>query len=193
MTIDNKLSWNSHVDQVTKRANQTTAFPRRNLSSCSKDVKAQCYKSLVRTQLEYAATCWDPYVKTNSAKVEVVQRRAAIFCFNDYRRTSSVSSMMQDLGWKQLQTRRQQNKTVMMYRIVNNFVEIPANQYLTLTGVSTRGHQQRFLPYFCSVNAYHGSFFLSAIRLWNALPASTVSAQSIDDFKALICADIPKP
>ena len=28
----------------------------------------------------------------------------------------------------QLQTRRQQNKTVMIYRIVNNLVEIPANQ-----------------------------------------------------------------
>ena len=193
VTIDNKLSWNSHVDQVTKRANQTTAFLRRNLSSCSKDVKAQCYKSLVRPQLEYAATTWDPYTKTNSAKVEAVQRRAARFCFNDYRQTSSVSSMMQDLGWEQLQTRRQQNKTVMMYRIVNNLVEIPANQYLIPTGVSTRGHQQRFLPYYCSVNAYQGSFFPSAIRLWNALPASTVSAQSIDDFKDLICADIPRP
>ena len=134
-------SWNSHVNQVTKMANQTTAFLRRNLSSCSKDVKAQCYKSLVRPQLEYAATTWDPYTKTNSVKVEAVQRRAARFCFNDYRQTSSVSSMMQDLGWEQLQTRRQQNKTVMMYRIVNNLVEIPANQYLTPTGVSTRGHQ----------------------------------------------------
>ena len=90
VTIDNKLSWNSHVNQVTKRANQTTAFLRRNLSSCSKDVKAQCYKSLVRPQLEYAATTWDPYTKTNSAKVEAVQRQATRFCFNDYR---------QDLGW----------------------------------------------------------------------------------------------
>ena len=186
-------SLNSHVDQVTKRANQTTAFLQRILSNCSKDVKAQCYKSLVRPQLECAATTWDTYTKTNSAKVEAVQRRTARFCFHDKRQTSSVSSMMQDLGWEQLQTRRQQNKTVMMYRIVNNLVEIPANQYLTPTGVSTRGHQQRFLPYYCSVNAYQGPFFSSAIRLWNALPASTVSAQSIDDFKVLICADIPRP
>ena len=107
VTIDNKMSWNSHVDQVTKRANQTTAFLRRNLPSCSKDVKAKCYKYLVRPQLEYAATCWDRYTKTNSAKVEAVQRRAARFCFKGYRRTSSVSSMIQDLGWEQLQTRRQ--------------------------------------------------------------------------------------
>ena len=132
VTIDNKLSWNSHVNQVTKRPNQTTAFLRTNLSSCSKDVKAQCYKSQVRPQLEYAATTWDPYTKTNSAKVEAVQRRSTRFCFNDYRQTSSVSSMMQDLGWEQLQTRCQQNKTVMMYRIVNNLVEIPADQNETV-------------------------------------------------------------
>ena len=40
--------------------------------------------------------------------------------------------MMQDLGWEQLQTRCQQNKTVMMYRIVNNLVEIPADQNETV-------------------------------------------------------------
>ena len=56
--------------------------------------------------------------------------------------------MMQDLGWEQLQTKLQQNKTVMIY---NSLVEISANQYLTPTGVSTRGHQQRLLPYYCSV------------------------------------------
>ena len=56
VTIDNKLSWNSHVNQVTKKANQTTAFLQKNLSSCLKDVKAQRYKSLVRPQLEDAAT-----------------------------------------------------------------------------------------------------------------------------------------
>ena len=134
----------------------------------------------------------DPYTKTNSAKVEAVQRQAARFCFNDYRQTSSVSSLVQDLGLEQLQTRCQQNKTEMIYRIVNNLVEIPVNQYLTPAGVSTRGHQQRFLPYYCSVNAYQGSF-PSAIRLWNALLASTASAQSIDYFKVLICVDIPRP
>ena len=134
VTIDNKLSWNSDVDQSTKRVNQTSAFLRRNLSSCSKYVKAKCYMSLNRPQLEYAATIWEPHTNTNSFKMEAVQRRAARFCSNDYRRASSVSSMKQ--GWEQLQTRRQQNKTVMMYCIVNNLVEIPASKYLTSTGIN---------------------------------------------------------
>ena len=55
---DSKLSWNSHIDAVTKRTNQTTAFLRRNLSSCTKDVKAQRYKSIGRPHLEYTLTVW---------------------------------------------------------------------------------------------------------------------------------------
>ena len=45
VTIDNTLSLNSHIDIVTKKANQTTAFLRRNLSSCPKDVKAKVHSS----------------------------------------------------------------------------------------------------------------------------------------------------
>ena len=157
VTIDSKLYWIAMWTWWLKRANQTTAFLRRNLS-CSRDVKAKCYKSLVRLQMDYASTTWDPYTKTNAAKIEAVQRRTARFCFSDYSRTSSVTSMMQELGWEDLQTRWQQNKAIMMYKIVNNLVDIPADQYLTTAGASTRGHKQRYLVPFCSVNACKGSF-----------------------------------
>jgi hypothetical protein len=75
VTIDNTLSWNSHIDIMTKKANNTTAFLRRNLSSCPADVKSACYKTLVRPQLEYAVTVWDPWTQTNISKIEAVQRR----------------------------------------------------------------------------------------------------------------------
>ena len=139
VTIDNKLSCNSHVDVVTKRANKTTAFLRRNISACSRDIKWKCYKSVVRPQLDYASTTWDPYTKTNSAKVEAFQRRAVRLCYNDYSGTCSVTSTMQELCWEDLQARWQQNKAIMMYKIVN-LVDIPAAQYLTTAGASTRGH-----------------------------------------------------
>ena len=115
VTIEKKQSWNSHIDMVTKRANQTISFLQRNLSSFPKDIKEASYKTLVRPQLEYAATVCDPSTKTVINKVEAVQRRAARFCHNDYRRTSSVTSMIQNLEWEELQHRRKQCKTIMMY------------------------------------------------------------------------------
>ena len=194
ITIDDKLTWNSHTDKVTKRANQTTAFLCRNPPTCTKEVKARCYKSLVRPQLENAATIWGPHIKVNATKVEAVQRRAARFCFNDCRRTSNVTSMLQELGWEDLQTRRQQNKAIMMNKIVNNLVEIPVDQYLTIDGESTSlGNQIRFLVPFCLIYAYKGSVFPTAILLWKALPASIVPVPPpLEDFKVHVCADISR-
>ena len=34
VTTDNTLSWNHHINTITKKANNATAFVRRNLSSC---------------------------------------------------------------------------------------------------------------------------------------------------------------
>ena len=68
-----------------------------------------------------ASTVRDPVTKSSIAKLESVQRRAARFCCSDYRRTSSVTSMLQYLGWRTLN-----QGEILMYRIVNNLVEIPA-------------------------------------------------------------------
>ena len=66
---------NPHIEAVTKKANNTVSFLRRNLSTYAKDVKETCYKSLVRPQLEYAASVWDPHTKSNINKVESVKQR----------------------------------------------------------------------------------------------------------------------
>ena len=149
-------------------------------------MKEASYKTLVRPQLEYAATVWDPSSKTGINKVEDVQRCSARFCLNDYRRTSSVTSMIQNLGLEELQHPREQCKTIMMYRIVNDLIDNPAENYLTHSGTTTRGHGPWFLVPYCSVNAYKSSFFPSTIRLWNSLPVSAVTLPSLDAFKGCV-------
>ena len=134
-----------------------------------------------------------PCNKVHIAKLESVQRRAARFCYNDYRRTSSVTSMLPELGFKDLQSRRDQSKLTMMHMIVNNSIEIPVGQYLNATDVAAREHHQRFQPIYCSINAYKGSAFPSTVRLWNGLPASVISAPTLKDLKLLVGADILRP
>ena len=97
LTFSNTLSWNSYIDTITKKANNTTAFLRRNLSTCPRKVKYTCYRTFVRPQVEYAATVWDPYTTDNIRKVEAVQRRAARFVTGDYRYTSSVTAITESL------------------------------------------------------------------------------------------------
>ena len=125
--ISENLSWNAHIAATAKKASNSLAFLRRNLTSCPPDIKAQSYQTLVRPILEYASTVWDPYTTTNINQIEAVQRRAARFVKGDYKTTSSTSQMIRDLDWPTLQDRRVNAKLVMVYRIVNHLIDVPSS------------------------------------------------------------------
>ena len=58
-TMTNDLRWNTHVGNIFRKGNSTLSFLRRNLSSCTREVK-----EMVRPILEYASPVWDPSGKT---------------------------------------------------------------------------------------------------------------------------------
>ena len=182
VTIQKNLKWNEHINQLTKKANSTTAFLRRNLHHCPSSTKSLCYLTLVRPLTEYASVVWDPFTTENINKLEMVQRRAARMVYSDYRTTSSVTTMLAQLQWNTLQERRAQHKAIMMYRIVNQLVDIPSQTLIPT--ISPRGNNITFLVPYARVLSYQRSFFPDAIRTWNALPAEVVNAPSIDCFKA---------
>ena len=77
VNINNKMSWNNHIDSITKKAHKTLGFLQRNTSRCPEKTKELCYKALVRPQVEYSSVVWDPHTKTYREQLEKVQRRAA--------------------------------------------------------------------------------------------------------------------
>ena len=106
VNIHKTLNWNDHINSIATKANNTRAFIQRNLRSCPKDTKALCYTTLVRPLMEYAAVIWDPHSAEYSRKLEMVQRRSAHMVCGDWRRYSSVSSMLHNLQWPTLAERR---------------------------------------------------------------------------------------
>ena len=56
--------------------------------------------------MEFAAPAWDPYREKDINKLETVQCYAARFAKSDYHHTTSVSKLMDDLGWRTLSDRR---------------------------------------------------------------------------------------
>ena len=175
-----RTSLRPHVDATIKKAN--TVY-RRNLTRCPQEVKAQCYKTLVRPILEYATAAWDPYTNTCIQQLKVVQCRAARFVKGDYKTTSSTSQMLQDLGWAVLEQRRQNAKLVMIYHITYGLVDIPASSFLHPLATSTRGHALRYFIPYCRTDTYLHSFFPSGIRLWNQLPEHIAISEILEYFK----------
>ena len=186
VTIQSNLSWKPHINNITKRANSTLGFLRRNLRKCPSKIKEQAYRTYVRPTLEYASSVWDSSIKDQVTQIEKVQRRAARFTKADYHPKHSVTKMLNDLQWQTLQERRAHSKVIMLYRIVHYLVAIPASPpYLLLpSSDTTRGHQFQFRQQHCRIQAYQHSFFPSVVCVWNALPASVVSAQSLEVFRS---------
>ena len=183
VTIDQKLTWHKHINNIVNKGNLVYGFLQRNLRKCPMLVKSQCYLSLLRPVLEYVATVWSPHYQEDIDKIEMVQRRAARFVLNRGNRYDSVSKMIDYLGWPKLETRRVTAKLVMFYKIINNLVDIHIDDIQTQTPYHyTRGHPLKFSQLYTRVDAYKFSFIPSTIKLWNTLPDHVVNQQSIEKF-----------
>ena len=99
---------------------------------------------MVHPIVQYANTVWSPYTKQNISLLEAVQRKAARFVFHKFLYSSSVTSMLQQLGWPTLEQRRWISKVIiyMLYKILNNLVVISADKFTTPNINNTRGHPQ---------------------------------------------------
>jgi hypothetical protein len=185
VTLSHDLRWNQHITNITNKANRTLGFLRRNLQINHPQLKTTAYNSLVRPSVEYATTVWDPYTKDNIRKVEMVQRRAARFTLNRYRNRSSVSDMIEELGWQSLEVRREHQRLMMLYKIRNGLVAVDGKQYLNPVYRQTRhSHSQAYIIPQSSADYHRFSFFPRTVRQWNALPESTVNAPSLDTFRS---------
>ena len=89
-------------------------------------------------QLEYCSSVWNPHQKDQIPKLEMIQRRAARYTTNRYRNTSSVSSMLDHLRWESLESRCSKIQLTLLYKIVNDMTDIPADEYLTKGASKTR-------------------------------------------------------
>ena len=133
----NNFSWNSHIDRTAKKVNNTLGFLRRNLPINSSDIKAAACKTFVRPNLEYFASVWKPHTVSGKWKIEMVQRRATRYTTNHYHITSSVTDLLQQLEWESLESRRAKIKLTLLFKVVNDLVDIPASAYLTPASTRT--------------------------------------------------------
>ena len=182
--LSNNLDWKPHIDRIVKKSNSMLGFLRRNLRIGSQETKTMAYMTMVRSNLEYCATVWNPYKKDHIHKLEMVQRRAARFVTKRFHNTSSVTDMLDHLQWETLEARRCKLQLTMLYKIVNNIVDIDKDLYLTPATTRTRAsHSKKYRQISTTRDCFKYSFFPRSIPIWNKLPASTAEAPDLVLFK----------
>ena len=192
----NKPSWgrdvqrhdlkSAHRQNSKKKKKETTpwAFCRRNLRVSNEELKNAAYCSIVRPTLEYCSIIRNPYQKDQIYKLEMVQRRAARYTTNRYHNKSSASDMLDHLKWEPLESRRTKAQLTMMYKIVNDLVDVPAEQYLTPASSRTRAtHSRKSRQISAKTTYYKNSFFPLTVITWTSLPSAIADAHDLVSFR----------
>ena len=190
VTILDDLSWGTNIANIAKKTNQSLGFLKRNIKLHKQELKSTAYKTLIQTQLEYASTVWSPHTAKDTNKIKSVQLRATWWTCHDYRQTSSVTKMLENLHWRPLdQSLRIDSRLVIMYKVTYDLVAIPASEYLI-----PNGRESKFiypLPYKqiipTSSNYYKYSFSPRTIIHWNALPTCIVLLPTLAQFSHAVC------
>ena len=76
VTIDEELTFSTHIDSKIAKANAFLGLIRRNFSYLDKSSVLRLFKAFVRPQLEYAQAVWSPHLVGVINKIENVQMRA---------------------------------------------------------------------------------------------------------------------
>ena len=184
--LSKDLSWNHHTTRIAKKANRTLGFIKRNFHTAPRETKDLAYKTLVRPQLEYCSTVWDPHTTKAADPLDKVQRRAARFTTNRYHNTSSVTDMLQTLKWEPLSQRRAKQRLIILYKTTHDLVAIPKSYLIPTTTSSVHNHPFTYQRPYTSTDYYKYSFFPRTIYQWNNLHSTIVCAASLTQFKMLL-------
>jgi len=189
VTVSSDFRWHHHINTISSKATRTLNFIRRNIYGCSPEAKALAHTSLVRPHLEYASAVWDPYTARDSNKLDKVQRRAPCFVRRDYRRATSASQLISELGWQSLAERWKTSCLTLLYKAINGLVAIPMDELEHTSRCTRHCGPDAFIILQSCVDAYKFSFFPRTVSDWNFLPSSARSTPSVNSFKTVLHRD----
>ena len=115
----------------------------------------------------------------------MIQHRAARFVTSNYNyQPGSMTTIMNNLQWPTLETRRTVNRLILFHKIIYHEVatEIPP-YYLVKNRKTRHSHSANIMQPQCNTADYENSFYPRTIRNWNQLPEHIVIDSNIDTYK----------
>ena len=156
VTIDYKLKFQEHIDDIIGKGNKLLGMIRRCLGPANQHTKMVAFNSIVRPTVEYACQVWSPEAQKRIHAVDSVQRRAVRWVYH-LQRMDSVSEAMEEHHIISLFDRREQLDTKLINKIQLGDYDIDLKDYIIFNEQhNTRG--STINPHFTS-NIFKHVFF----------------------------------
>ena len=186
--IDETLTWYFHIDKLCKRIASAIAAIKRVKPFVPQSALLCIYNSLVQPQFDYYSLVWGNCGRTLSNKLQRLQNQAArVITSSGY--DANVNSLFHKLSWKNLQSQRQIQKALMVFKSLNDLV--PAyitSKFVTRneSNYALRDSVNKLVVPFPRTNYMKNSFSYSGATLWNSLPCNIRESASLHQFKRLL-------
>ena len=182
--MSEEFSWTPHINTMIDNARKIASWVLGVFKDRSRPTMLQLYKSLIRSRVEYSCPLWDPYMIHDIQTIESIQREFT-------RRISGMSELtywerLKQLDLQSLQRRRERYTIIHVWKLINNFcpndinMEFKEHPRLGIRAVIPTLNTQATKA---ASTLYDNSFAVKATQLWNILPASTKTFESLDKFK----------
>ena len=161
------MTWQTHVNRTAAKASSTLGFLRRNLHSCTQDVRERTSRDV--------------------DQLEKVQRRGARYMKNNYHERSPwcVTNMLTDMQWLPLKEQRRAHRLSYLRKIKNQEDDIDPGNIVQPGDSRTRG-RGRIRQQSVLFTVDHQSFYPKTLRDWNQLPTRITDIDDTEGFKAAL-------
>ncbi len=152
------------------------------------EVQKLFYNGYILPLIDYGSNAWGSTSVANLTRLLKLQKRAArIILHADFLTPSQ--DMFKSLGWMTIADRHRYNKAVITFKAINGLTP----QYITdllkpISEQSSRALRStsagNLLVPRSRTKLYDGSFGHSAAQLWNALPSTIRTSETVTLFKS---------
>ena len=186
--VDENLTWYLHVDKLCKKIASAIGAIKRVKPFLPQSTLLSIYNSLVQPHFDYCSLVWGNCGKTLSNKLQKLQNRAArVITSSSY--DADVNSLFHKLSWKDLNSQRQIQKALMVFKSLNGLVpEYLTSKFVTrnVSNYALRDSANKLVVPFPRTNYMKNSLSYSGATLWNSLHRNIRESSSIDQFKRLL-------
>ena len=115
--VDENITWKNHIVATCKKISKTIGMMRRVKSVISNESLKRLYRASVLPHFHYCSLVWDNCSNNLKDRLQKLQNKAGRIITGDNYDMSATTTRLK-LGWKNLQTRRDEQMLPFVQKIV---------------------------------------------------------------------------
>ena len=187
--VDTNLKFHDHIRALSHKAGGLSYSFLKSTVCRSPEFMLFLLTTHIRPLLEYCSCVWNTGYAQDLKLLECVQRRWTKRI--NGLRSLSYEDRLRALNLYSVQGRLLRADLIQYWKIFNGKSCISPNDlFLQPPQSRTRGHCHKIFPSAINTDVRKRSFSQRCIQAWNSLPARTVTARSVNEFKRMLDSDI---